>query len=93
MRWFLDECYFNLYRHSNKYWVGAKTSDAMELPKLSEAQEKVSVGIVLPFAMGENWLSPSYPRIGRLPTWSRSLMKLCFQAWTGREALGITTSL
>lgn len=51
-RWFFDEAYFNLYRHSNKYWVGAETDDAMELPKLTEAQEKVSVGIAVAVRRG-----------------------------------------
>jgi hypothetical protein len=51
-RWFFDECYFNLYRHSNKYWVGVQTGDAMELPKLTEAQEKISVGIAVAIRHG-----------------------------------------
>lgn len=51
-RWFFDECYFNLYRHSNKYWVGLETDDAMELPKLTEAQEKVSVGVAVAIRHG-----------------------------------------
>jgi hypothetical protein len=51
-RWFFDESYFNLYRHGNRYWVRVTTDDAMSLPKLSEAQEKVSVGIAVAIRHG-----------------------------------------
>ena len=44
-RWFFDESYFNLYRHGNRYWVRVTTDDAMSMPKLTDAQEKVSVGV------------------------------------------------
>jgi transposase len=52
-RWFFDESYFNLYRHGNRYWVRVTTDDAMSLPKLSESQEKVSVGIAVAIRHGQ----------------------------------------
>jgi transposase len=52
-RWFFDESYFNLYRHGNRYWVRVSTDDAMSLPKLSESQEKVSVGIAVAIRHGK----------------------------------------
>ena len=66
-RWFFDESYFNLYRHGNRYWVRVTTDDAMSMPKLSEAQEKVSVGIAVAIRHGrksalaflpKNWKAP-----------------------------------
>jgi transposase len=54
-RWSFDESYFNLYRNSNRYWVRVKTDDAASQPsrpKLSEAQEKVSVGIAVAVSRG-----------------------------------------
>ena len=51
-RWFFDESYFNLYRHGKKYWVRVETDDAMSLPKLTEAQERVSVGIAVAIRHG-----------------------------------------
>lgn len=51
-RWFFDESYFNLYRHGKKYWVRVDTDDAMSLPKLTGAQEKISVGIALAIRHG-----------------------------------------
>jgi len=51
-RWFFDESYFNLYRHSKRYWVRAETDDAFSMPKLTEAQEKVSVGIAVAIRHG-----------------------------------------
>jgi transposase len=51
-RWFFDESYFNLYRHGNKCWVKVDTDDAMSLPKLTEAQEKISVGIAVAIRHG-----------------------------------------
>lgn len=50
--WFFDEAYFNLYRHGNRYWVRAETDDAFSKPKLTEAQEKVSVGIAVAIRHG-----------------------------------------
>jgi len=52
-RWFFDESYFNLYRHGNRYWVRVTTDDAMSLPKLSDTQEKVSVGIAVAIRHGQ----------------------------------------
>lgn len=52
-RWFFDESYFNLYRHGNRYWIRVTTDDAMSLPKLSESQEKVSVGIAVAIRHGK----------------------------------------
>lgn len=54
-RWSFDESYFNLYRNGNRYWVRTKTDDAVSQPskpKLSEAQEKVSVGIAVAICRG-----------------------------------------
>lgn len=51
-RWFFDECYFNLYRHSNRFWVRVESDDAFSRPKLTEAQEKVSVGIAVAIRHG-----------------------------------------
>lgn len=52
-RWFFDESYFNLYRHGNRYWVRVTTDDAMSLPKLNKAQEKVSVAIAVAIRHGK----------------------------------------
>ena len=52
-RWYFDESYFNLYRHGNRYWVRVTTDDAMSLPKLSKAQEKVSVAIAVAIRHGK----------------------------------------
>lgn len=66
-RWFFDESYFNLYRHGNRYWVRVKTDDAMTLPKVTEREEKVSVGIAVAISRGrksalcflpKNWKAP-----------------------------------
>ena len=51
-RWFFGESYFNLYRHGNRYWVGTGTDDAMELPKLTTAQEKISLGSAVAVCKG-----------------------------------------
>lgn len=54
-RWSFDESYFNLYRHSNRYWVRVKTDDAasdLGRPKLTEAQEKVSIAIAVAISRG-----------------------------------------
>jgi hypothetical protein len=50
--WFFDESYFNLYRHGNRYWVKAETDDAFSLPKLTERQDTVSVGIAVAIRHG-----------------------------------------
>jgi transposase len=52
-RWFFDQSYFNLYRHGNRYWVRVTTDDAMSLPKPTETQEKVSVGIAVAIRHGK----------------------------------------
>jgi transposase len=52
-RWFFDQSYFNLYRHGNRYWVRVTTDDAMSLPKPTETQEKVSVGISVAIRHGK----------------------------------------
>lgn len=54
-RWSFDESYFNLYRNNNRYWVRTKTDDAasqLSKAKLTEAQEKVSVGIAVAISRG-----------------------------------------
>jgi hypothetical protein len=53
--WAADECTFNLYGHSRRYWARVSTSDAdskSTLPKLSGAQEKVSPSIVAAISNG-----------------------------------------
>lgn len=54
-RWSFDEAYFNLYRNGNRYWVRLKTDDAEaqpSKPKLTKAQEKISVGIAVAISRG-----------------------------------------
>lgn len=54
-RWSFDESYFNLYRNNNRYWVRTETDDAasqMGKFKLTEAQQKVSVGIAVAISRG-----------------------------------------
>jgi hypothetical protein len=70
-RWSFDEAYFNLYRSSNRRWVRCKSGDAvsaMAKPKLTAAQEKVSVGIAVAICRGgksalaflpRNWDAPA----------------------------------
>lgn len=70
--WFFDESYFNLYRHGNRYWVKVETDDAFSLPKLTERQEAVSVGIAVAIRHGrkssvgflpKNWKAADLVRI------------------------------
>lgn len=51
--WMFDEVYFNLYRHGNRYWVSVYTEESMEKPKLTNAQEKVSVGACFAICKGK----------------------------------------
>lgn len=43
--WAFDESYFNLHRTSNRYWVSVTTEESVQRSKLTNAQEKISVGI------------------------------------------------
>jgi transposase len=43
--WAFDESYFNLHRSSNRCWVSVTTEESVQRSKLTNAQEKVSVGI------------------------------------------------
>jgi transposase len=43
--WAFDESYFNLHRSSNRCWVSVTTEESVQRSKLTDAQEKVSVGI------------------------------------------------
>src|SRR5215203_4684467 len=70
LRWFFDESYFNLYRHGKRYWVRVETDDAMSMPKLTAAQEKISVGIAVAIRHGrksalaflpKNWKAADFP--------------------------------
>lgn len=65
--WSFDEAYFNLYRHSNRCWISASTEQSVQQPKLTSAQEKISVGICFAIcrsrksALGflpKNWSGP-----------------------------------
>jgi hypothetical protein len=51
--WAFDECYFNLYRNTNRLWVKVTTSDSFSRPKLTSRQEKVSVGIAVAISRGK----------------------------------------
>lgn len=50
--WAYDECYFHLYRTSNRYWLKTSTDEMIQYPKLSRAQEKVSIGIGIAISRG-----------------------------------------
>jgi hypothetical protein len=53
--WAADESTFNLYRTGNRSWVRVKTDDAEDepsKPKLTKAQEKISVSIVVAITHG-----------------------------------------
>lgn len=51
--WSLDECYFSLQWHSNLCWVSVSTEQAMQQPKLTNSQEKISVGICFAISRGQ----------------------------------------
>jgi len=51
--WSFDESYFNLQRHSNRCWVSVSTEEAMQQPKLTSSQEKISVGICFAISRGQ----------------------------------------
>ena len=50
--WAFDECYFNLQRHSNRCWVSARTEESFQQPKLTNSQEKISIGICFAISRG-----------------------------------------
>jgi transposase len=88
-RWFFDESYFNLYRHGNRYWVRAETDDAFSKPKLTWAQEKVSVGIAVAIRHGrksalaflpKNWSGTDLVRV-----WEETLLASLQWKSAGRE--------
>lgn len=63
--WSADESTFNLYRQGNRYWVRMKTDDAEDepsQPRLSAAQEKVSVSIVVAISRGQKSAIGFLPR-------------------------------
>jgi transposase len=64
-RWSMDESTFNLYRNRNRYWVRVRTSDAEDepsFPRLSEAQEVVSLSIVVAICRGRKSAIGFLPR-------------------------------
>jgi transposase len=50
--WSFDQVYFNLQRHSNKCWVSAATEESLQQPKLTNAQDKISVGACFAISRG-----------------------------------------
>ncbi len=76
--WFFDQCYFNLYRHAKRYWIRVETNDAISLPKLTEAQEKVSVGIAVAIRRGRKsalaFLPKNWGASDLIDVWENTLL-------------------
>jgi transposase len=50
--WAYDESYFNLYRTGNRYWLKSSSEELESYPKLTRAQEKISIGIGVAISRG-----------------------------------------
>jgi hypothetical protein len=64
-RWSADQCTFNLYRVGNRYWIRVRTDDAEDepaLPRLTEAQERVSISLVVAISNGRKSAIGFLPR-------------------------------
>ena len=88
-RWFFDESSFNLYRHEKRYWVRVETDDAFSRPKLTEAQEKVSVGIAVALRHGRKsalaFLPKSWSGADLVDAWKNTLLPSMQWKSAGRE--------
>jgi hypothetical protein len=86
--WFFDESYFNLYRHGNRRWVGAETDDAELLPKLTEAQLKVSVGIAVAIRRGRKSALAFLPKNWRAEDLVNAFDEVLLPSMYWKSALG-----